>query len=269
MDIQKIINTALELDNNLLKEFFELHQKESGLKPELFFGLLKVEIKKRRKKLNIDFSRIDDEDYQYTINSKIESYQGNDYNGFMRLASGLYILEEFINKKRYLPLETNENYNGSIWTPSEGSITKDLTSYVEADELDCNDSGSDNSDKVENLLINEMPIEDVKNHFKKLVEKRNKNSQNWMTPEDFDVFIRRSFGLKLDLTKPKINIGPAGKYAVVKLFYLFYEECLIGNYMPNNKKEPFVNLLKDAFITPRFNDLLIDNFKKTKNKYEW
>lgn len=267
MDIQKIINSALGLEKNLLKEYFELHQKESGLKPELFFGLLKVEIKKRRKKLNIDFSRIDEEDYQYSINAIVESYQGNDYNGFIRLASGLYILEEFINKKLYLLLETNENYNGPIWTPGKGLITKDLPSYVEADELDCNDSDSDNSDIVENLLINEMPIEDVKNHFKKLVEKRNKDSKHWMTPEDFDIFIRRSFGLKLDLTKPKINIGSAGKYAVVELFYLFYEKCL--NYRPYNKKELFVNLLKDAFMTTRFNDLLIDNFKKNKNKYEW
>ena len=263
-EIPEIINTALELDNNLLKEFFELHQKESGLKPEFFFGLLKVEIKERRKKLNIDFSRIDDEDYQYKI---INSYQGNDYTGYLRLASGLYILEEFINKKKYLLLETNENYSGPIWITGEGVVTKDLTSYVEPDELICNDSDSDNSDKVENLLIKKMPIEDVINHFKMLVEKRNKDSKHWITPEDFDVFIRRSFGLKLDLPKPEINIGPAGKYAVVKLFYLFYEKCL--NYMPNNKKEPFVNLLKDAFSTTRFNDLLIDNFKKTKNKYEW
>jgi len=263
-DILEIINTALELDNNLLGEYFALYQKESGLKPELFFGMLMAEIRKQGKENNIDFSRIDDEDYHYTI---IKSYQGNDFKGYMKLASGLYILEEFLKKQLYLLGETNENSSGPIWTPKEGVTSKDLPPYVEADELDCNDSGSDNSDKVENLLINEMPIEHVKNHFKKLVEKKNNGSEHWMTPEDFDVFIRRSFGLKLDLAKPKINIGPAGKYAVVKLFYLFYEECL--DYMPNNKKEPFVNLLKDAFITTRFNDLLIDNFKKNKNKYKW
>lgn len=245
-EIPEIINTALELDNNLLKEFFELHQKESGLKPEFFFGLLKVEIKKRRKKLNIDFSRITDEDYQHTINTIIESYQGNDYNGFMRLASGLYILEEFLNKQLIFLRETNKNSSGTIWTP----------------ESDFKDS------EVAEKIFNSMPLEEAISHFSPLMVEKNKSGVVWMEKHDFDLFIKRSICMQSHLPKPKINIGYGGKYAIIKLFHNFYSKSLKNYYSVDRKKDLYVELLKDAFDIPVFNNLSNDDFKGGKSEYK-
>ena len=242
-EIPEIINTALELDNNLLKEFFELHQKESGLKPEFFFGLLKVEIKERRKKLNIDFSRIDDEDYQYKI---INSYQGNDYTGYLRLASGLYILEEFINKQLIFFQGTDENSSGTIWTP----------------ESDCKDS-----DVAENFF-NTMPLEMAISHFSPLMVEKNKSGVVWMEKHDFDLFIKRSICKQSHLPKPKINIGYGGKYAIIKLFHNFYSKSLKNDYSVDRKKDLYVELLKDAFDIPVFNNLSNDDFKGGKSEYK-
>jgi len=118
--------------------------------------------------------------------------------------------------------------------------------------------------------FNKMPIEEVRNHFKLLIEKENPRKTIWMTEGDFEIFMKRSFGGQTELPKPEINIGGTGKYAVVKLFYQFYSKSTDHPYNGNRKKDPFVKLLKDAFVNSDFDDLTNDNFKGDKNKkYEW
>jgi hypothetical protein len=124
-------------------------------------------------------------------------------------------------------------------------------------------------DEVPQNKFNSLRFEEVRNHFKPLFEKKNPSGQNWMKDEDFEIFLKRSFGLQTELPKPKINFGSTGKFAVVKLFYLFYEKCLNEDITQNRKKDPFVKLLKEAFDTDSFNKLSNDNFKKDKNQYEW
>ena len=114
-----------------------------------------------------------------------------------------------------------------------------------------------------------MPMEEVRDHFKPLIEKKNPKKKVWMTNEDFDIFLRRSFGRDENLEKPKINLGHGAKYAIVKLFYQFYEKCQIEDYNQNRNKDPFLNLLKDAFLTNEFDDLDTSNFKGSNSKYEW
>jgi hypothetical protein len=279
-DIPEIINTALELDNNLLGEYFVLHQKESCLKPELFFGMLMAELKTQRKKL---------------------VWQGFDLDGFMRLASQFNILEEFLNNQLILVRETNENSSGTIWTPSEGLTSKDLPPYIEAVESDCTNSdhlkflekisegllkedlkiddaitGTKNPDvqdkdsqkPVFENKINRMPIDQVRIFFTPLIETKNKNGDNWMEPEAFEIFIRRSFAKEESLSKPDINLGKGTKGAIIELFYQFYRHCVDKNHISRRDKKPFVKLLRDAFNTGIFNNLDDDSFND-KAKWGW
>lgn len=134
-------------------------------------------------------------------------------------------------------------------------------------------SGPQNQDSPESEVIknifNSMPIEQVRDHFKPLIEKENPKKLIWMTNEDFDIFLRRSFGKDGTLEKPKINLGHGAKLALAKLFYQFYEKCQIEDYNQNRNKEPFLNLLKDAFLTEEFQKFETSNFKASKSKYEW
>jgi hypothetical protein len=114
-----------------------------------------------------------------------------------------------------------------------------------------------------------MPIDQVRDHFKPLIEKKNPKGVIWMSNEDFKIFLRRSFGKDESLNKPKINLGNGAKMALVKLFYQLYEKCQIEDYTQNRNKEPFLNLLKEAFLTDEFNDIEASNFKASNSKYEW
>jgi len=134
---------------------------------------------------------------------------------------------------------------------------------------------STNESNIENPGVNignkfnQMKIEDVRNHFLPLIKTKNPKKVIWMTTSDFEIFLKRSFDMQTDLSKPKINLGHGAKYATVKLFYKFYEKCQNEYLTQNRNKDPFVELLKNAFDTSLFNDLTNENFKGDKSKYEW
>lgn len=139
-----------------------------------------------------------------------------------------------------------------------GEAQTDIPSIAKNDEVN----------QLENKF-NQMPMNEVRSHFKPFIEKKNPKKIVWMTNEDFDIFLRRSFGKDESLEKPKINLCHGAKYAIVKLFYQFYEKCQIEDYNQNRNKEPFLNLLNDAFLTKEFEDLDTSNFKASNSKYEW
>ena len=115
----------------------------------------------------------------------------------------------------------------------------------------------------------QMPFEEVRFHFLPLIKQKTPKREIWMTNEDFEFFLRRSLGREEGLIKPKINLGFGAKYAIVELFYGFYEKCQKGEYNQNRNKEPFVELLKNAFDTKIFDNIDNSNFKPKKSKYEW
>jgi hypothetical protein len=131
-------------------------------------------------------------------------------------------------------------------------------------------SKTDQETEIKNTF-NSMPIEEVREHFRPLTEKKNRISggEIWMTKEDFEIFLRRSFGGESNLPKPKIKIGSKGKYAVVKLFHSFYEKTLDHPYNGPREIDPVFNLLKNAFETSIYDNERKDNFKNDKSKYSW
>lgn len=171
----------------------------------------------------------------------------------------------------------------------QGHITEEhlinLENFIKLYEL--RNLQKDNLKKVKNSQINKekeesqineyetkntfksIPIEQVRDHFKLLIEEKNPKKKDWMTKEAFEVFIKRSFEAQSQLPKPKINIGQGGKYAIVKLFYQFYDYCQNESLTENRSKDPFIDLLKNAFDTKDFDGLTNENFKGDKSKYEW
>jgi hypothetical protein len=115
--------------------------------------------------------------------------------------------------------------------------------------------------------FNGAPIEEVRNHFIKLTVLTNNLKQNWMSSDDFELFLKRSF-MGMVLPKPKINLGTRGKYAVVNLFYQFYQKSQSEDWNKSSSKDKFIDLLKNAFDTLKFDDMTNDNFKN-KSKFDW
>jgi hypothetical protein len=283
-DITEIINTALELDKDQIGLYFEFEQKESGQNPKLFLGFLKNEIKKQRKEFYIDYSRINDEDYAASI---INSYSGNDINGFQKRACGLYILEEVIKKQLYLLRKTNENSSDILWIPEQDFILIDFSTFIEDDDSDdlkslekisesrlkedlkINDTITDNKkigvqgqgkqNPVFENKFNKMPIEEVQRIFTPLIESRNRANQYWMTRKNFDIFLRRSF-CKEELNKPIINFSSSEKGCIIKLFYEFYKKSKKHPKITSILKKPYVELLENAFDTTDFFNLHNNNF---------
>jgi hypothetical protein len=148
-------------------------------------------------------------------------------------------------------------------------VSKILNEIESNSHLQSKTQESDKQDSLKNTF-NSMPIEQVRDHFKPLTEKENQNGKIWMSNDDFEIFIQRSFGGNKELSKPKINIGSIGKGAIIKLFHQFYSESYNGYFSLRNK-EPFLNLLKNAFDTIHFEKVRIDNFKgdNSKSQYKW
>jgi predicted house-cleaning noncanonical NTP pyrophosphatase (MazG superfamily) len=298
MDIQKIINSALKLDKNHLKEYFALHQKESGLKPELFFEFVLGEIKEKKKNINTDFSRIHEEKYHYSI---INSHQVDELASRMKFIAGLIVLEDFLKSQLDSLRRRNKNSSGPILTPDEGLTSKVLPPFIGSDKLDDNYSNNLKSlekisenhfkegPKIKNTKtdtknsdvqgqgtqtpiieypFNRMPIDQVRLFFTPLIETENNEGNRWMSPESFEIFLRRSFEKESSLLKPDINLGKGTKGAIIKLFYEFYDHCVDKNYSSKRNKKPYVNLLRDAFNTGIFNNLDDDSFND-KAKWGW
>lgn len=153
--------------------------------------------------------------------------------------------------------------------PTTQTQLQAVINEIEKDLDQNSDPGNTDKDKGTENKFNRMPMNEIRSHFKPLTEKKNPSGEIWMTLENFNIFLKRSFGGETHLLKPKINIGNRGKFAIVKLFYLFYQKSLNENLQENSKKDPFLNLLKDAFDLDDFMDLRGDNFKVDKSKYDW
>jgi hypothetical protein len=238
--ILEIIEKAIGLDSRIIEDYLFDEQKKSDLSTKVFFGMLKDEIEKIKK---------NDTNIITELNQKglIILYK---YHLLDVIVDGLF--ESSLNERELTPdLAKILGYK----LPFE---SKKPSFKKEEDKELCD---------IENKF-NQMPIDQVRYHFKPLIEKENPKGVIWMSASDFDIFIERSFGMQTDLSKPKINLGHGAKYAIVKLFYGFYDKCQVEFLTQNRNKGPFIELLKKAFDTDIFDDMTNDNFKE-KSNYEW
>lgn len=179
----------------------------------------------------------------------------------------------------YIKIRTPKNVNLKDWLDSKkapflSNWVLHLTITAYRNELDKQGDVNKNLQASQRDVelkneFNRMDFEEVRKHFIQLTKKLNKSKKKWMTEHDFDVFLKRSFGGQKDLSKPKIEIGSGGKYAVVKLFHAFFSKSHSHSYEANTRKQPYIDLLKNAFDTEAFNNLQNNNFKIDKSKYEW
>lgn len=229
-EFSEIIITSIRLNSSIAKKYLVESQKKSGYDFEVFFELLKLEIqglKKRYSPFNPISERMKSSDYlEPEWNGKTLATISSEYD---LIFIDLCSLESTI----------------------EGLISQEFKQK--------------DPPLLENKF-NELAIEKVRSFFNKLVIKKNKKGENWMTPEEFELFMRRSFGEELDLEKPEINMGKGTKGIIIQLFYEFYEYNLQHNSFATRDKSPFVKLLEEAFNTKIFYGLDNDNFN---DKADW
>lgn len=263
---------------DFIKNYFEKEKfKWSKSKRDEFFDIIKkeavihsIDLKSERKYLKKKFEETIQETKE--IEKNIESRFG-------------YYVKDFFDGETFTISKDELNeyfYHSEIASGGFGSffnVFKELDLYVsKKNEVFALRDFLRGINKLKSIRLNEfenkfnsMPIEEVREHFRPLTEKKNRISggEIWMAKEDFEIFLRRSFGGETNLPKPKINIGSKGKYAVVKLFHSFYEKTLDHPYNGPREKDPVFNLLKDAFKTSIFDNERKDNFKSDKSKYPW
>lgn len=195
------------------------------------------------------------------------------YNSFMHLPHLKNFSTQFQGHINEQHLKTLENFIKIYELRTlQKEYLKMAKNAQKREETDKKESGETKPEDESIAIVNKfnsMPIEEVREHFRPLTEKENPKKKVWMTNEDFENFLKRSFGKEENLEKPKINLCHGAKMALVKLFYQFYEKCQIEDYSQNRKKEPFLILLKDAFLTNEFESLDTSNFKSSNSTYDW
>lgn len=249
--IQEIIKTAIKLEDEAIVGYLLDAQKLSGFSYKVFFDLLDTEIQSL--KIRYSLSKVLSSVMTFNIDYLNQHLDRTDLIEFSRSCYSIKIRIEALNQSLNQILK--KNTSSSSETISERALEKDLHFFL-------NRLKNDVSEKHFNL----MPLSDVIDFFKPLIERTNPGGEVWMTTENFELFIRRSFGNELILDKPKIKLGSRGKYAIVKLFHKFYSKCMEEDIMENRLTEPFIELLKNAFDTKHFSQF---NFKSSKSFYEW
>lgn len=249
-DIPEIINTALGLDPVTAKKYLMEKQIISNHTPVVFVKLLRLEINNLKIKyapIISVFQKVLRLENPPSIHVKDKRYnvEGRGYNvELAQLESLEKILEEILKDAP----EISDIIIGS-------KISDDLKQLLQK--------------RIFENKFNSTPIELVINHFKQLTETENKDGEYWMTEEDFEIFIRRSFGLENNLPKPKINVGVTGKGIIIKLFYLFYSGSFQYGYSQNKRKGPIATLLKNAFDNNTFDDMTEKRLEDRISDWPW
>uniref|UniRef100_UPI004047BE28 hypothetical protein n=1 Tax=Algoriphagus sp. TaxID=1872435 RepID=UPI004047BE28 len=250
--ISKILETAVRINRQIIKEFLVEEQTKSGYSAQVFFGMLndEIQIVSMKYKTNVEkyewFKQFDDVLPVLELNDMLKFF-----SEFESRVEQFELVGEIVNKL------FEQSISGIGAKPNPDSSKEEKKEEEKEEE------------KEVSLVskFNGMSMEEVRAFFMPLVTKKNKDGKHWMTEENFEIFMKRSF-LKIDLPKPKINVGHGNKYAVVALFYKYYDFCDSESFTENNKKEPYLSLLKNAFNTTTFNDVELSNFK-VKSNYSW
>ncbi len=253
--IQDVIKTAIKLEEEVMGTYLIDAQVLSGFSDKVFFDLLNTEIQSLKKEYNfaniLTFKILNHVDY---LNQHLDR---KDILGFQRSCNSISIKIESLNNSLNQILQKNKSRSPE--TIIEGPSREEMKLFLSKLK----------SEKIENHFnAMTMPLAVVIDFFQPLIQDTNSEGEVWMTHENFEFFIRRSFGHELQNPKPKIKLGRKGVYAIVKLFYLFYSYCFEEDYLENKSVDPFVELLKNAFDTSKFAKIG-ENFKGSKSKYEW
>lgn len=238
--ISEIIIKSIGIKSSLVEKYLIETQKKSGYGPDVFFELIQQEIQILKKNYNPLIpirERMRGNDYlNPEWHGKTLIRIGEEYDLLFRQLSSLdEALEQLLTK-----IQDQEIID------SESVDTRNIIQKVGT------------SNKLVNKF-NAMSIAEVESIFKPLVFQKNKAKQYWMTQKDFDIFLRRSFGME-NFEKPKINFGKTEKGCVIKLFHIFYQKSVSKSEITCSLKGPYVALLENAFATNDFYNLNHNNF---------
>lgn len=253
--IQDVIKTAIKLEEEAMGTYLIDAQVLSGFSDKVFFDLLETEIQRLNK--GYSFPDVFSLNILNHVDYLNQHLHRRDIFEFQRGYHSISLKIEALNSSLNQILQKNKSRSPEtlMKKPSSEEMKLFLSKLK--------------SEKIENHFnAMTVPLAVVIDLFQPLIQDTNSEGEVWMTHENFEFFIRRSFGHELQNPKPKIKLGRKGVYAIVKLFYLFYSYCFEEDYLENKSVDPFVELLKNAFDTSKFAKIG-ENFKGSKSQYEW
>lgn len=258
INASKIFKTAIELDSRTIKKYLIEEQEKSGYSPEVFFGLLLSHTKQISitKKIGYLKGIVEDLTDELTIfNSQVAptlSRWDREYS-LTRITEKLEVAKsKAINYELFYEI-----------------VNRLLEQSISGTEVNPNPDSIEEGQEVPLIYpFNRMPKDQVRLFFTPLIEIENNKGDKWMSPESFEIFLRRSFNEEISLQRPEINLGKGAKGAIIKLFYEFYSHCIEKNHSSKREKKPYVNLLKNAFNTGIFDNLDDDSFNG-KAQWDW
>uniref|UniRef100_UPI004047939F hypothetical protein n=1 Tax=Algoriphagus sp. TaxID=1872435 RepID=UPI004047939F len=256
-NFSEILKTAIELDELIIEQYLIEQQRKSSDSSQIFFGKLKrlIRMIKQEQPSALKWIFHENSGGWFEEYGLINWSLDKDAAAF-GLSNNVFIehLEELCRQFDLVAEIVNRLFEQSI----SGSEAIPI--------IDCIEEGQEGDIVPLKNEFNRMSIDHVCLFFTPLIETENNQGDKWMTPESFEIFLRRSFGKELSLSKPEIKLGKRTKGAIIKLFYEFYSHCIEKNYSSKREKKPYVNLLMDAFNTGIFDNLDDDSFN---GKAEW
>lgn len=128
--------------------------------------------------------------------------------------------------------------------------------------------GEPNWEDYKNHFIPTMEVQEVVDFFSVLKKPFKGKGKPFLTEEQFNDFIKRSFCGEVNTPKPKIFLPQRSKLAVEKLFFIYYDRCRSEVSYSKSKLE-YLDLLKTAFDTLAFSNSDEKNFRINKSTYDW
>jgi hypothetical protein len=125
-----------------------------------------------------------------------------------------------------------------------------------------------NWEDYKNHFLPTMKVQEVVDFFSVLKKPFKGKGKPFLTEEQFNDFIKRSFCGEVNTPKPKIFLPQRSKLAVEKLFFIYYDRCRSEVSYSKSKLE-YLDLLKTAFDTLAFSNSDEKNFRINKSTYDW
>jgi hypothetical protein len=98
-------------------------------------------------------------------------------------------------------------------------------------------------------IFNNLDIETVRKFFHRLVDKKGKGKESFLTENQLNLFINRAFLGDMSILPIEMTTHHGDAVWIRSLFYIFYKMCTLNKLEPQKKNLPkkYQNLLKDNF----------------------
>jgi hypothetical protein len=179
----------------------------------------------------------------------------------------LYVYSSFLGKQKKIIrlFFKNHKTQNTSEVITALPIIHSHESYKSISTIDFN-SELEGIERLENKFCRVLSMKMVINHFIVLTKNKNRNSNYYLTQEQFVCFLRKAFLAENEIEKIRIDVGNREKGVIKYLFYRFYEEAMsIESASPN--RDDYIRLLSDNFHYWPFESTKANFNKKPKRHF--